>query len=420
VDFDLILREARLAGQAERTTDIGISKGKIAAVAPDLPKGAPERRLDGRLVVPGFIETHIHLDKSCLLGRCQCEKGTLDEAILAVADAKRGFTEDDVYQRATKTLEKAIKQGTTRMRTHVEVDPRIGLTSLKALLRLKKDYAFAIDLQLCVFPQEGLLDDPGCEDVMVAALEAGADVVGGAPYMDKDSHGQIARIFALAQRFNVDIDFHLDFGLDTGHLDVLEVCRLADETGWGGRVAVGHATKFSAMKAADLVTLAKRLAASGVAVTALPSTDLFLIGRDYDGNVPRGVARVHQLVEHGVNCSISTNNVLNPFTPFGDCSLVRMANLYANVAQIGGRPSDMELCLSMVTERSARLLNLRDYGIAEGKQADVVVMDCTDGATAIAELAQPLMVFKRGEMTVSRPAAMLVRPGTGQADSAAA
>ncbi len=76
---------------------------------------------------------------------------------------------------------------------------------------------------------------------------------------------------------------------------------------------------------------------------------------------------------HGVNCSISTNNVLNPFTPFGDCSLVRMANLYANVAQIGGRPSDMELCLSMVTERSARLLNLRDYGIAEGKLADVVV-----------------------------------------------
>ena len=102
------------------------------------------------------------------------------------------------------------------MRTHVEVDPRIGLTSVQALLRLKKDYAFAIDLQLCVFPQEGLLDDPGCEDVMVAALEAGADVVGGAPYMDKDSHGQIARIFALAQRFNVDIDFHLDFGLDTG------------------------------------------------------------------------------------------------------------------------------------------------------------------------------------------------------------
>jgi cytosine deaminase len=409
VDFDLILREARIAGGAERTTDIGISKGRIAAVAADLPKGAPDRKLDGRLVVPGFIETHIHLDKSCLLGRCQCEKGTLDEAVIAVAAAKRGFNHDDVYERASRTLEKAIKNGTTRMRTHVEVDPRVGLTSVHALLRLKKDYAWAIDLQLCVFPQEGLLDDPGCEDVMVAALEAGADV-----------DGQIARIFALAQRFNVDIDFHLDFGLDATHLDVLEVCRLAGETGWGGRVAVGHVTKFSAMPRADFDALAQRLAASGIAVTTLPSTDLFLIGRDYDGNVPRGVTPVHRLVERGVNCSISTNNVLNPFTPFGDCSLVRMANLYANVVQIGGRPADMEMCLSLISERPARLMNLRDYGITAGNPADIVVMDCADGASAIAELAQPLMVFKRGEMTVSRPAATLMRPDTGRADSAAA
>lgn len=419
MDFDLILREARIAGRAERTTDIGISKRRIAAIAPDLPKAAHEKKLNGRLVVPGFIETHIHLDKSCILGRCQCEKGTLDEAIAAVAAAKRGFTEEDVYERASRTLEKAIKQGTMRMRTHVEVDPRIGLTSVNALLRLKKDYAWAIDLQLCVFPQEGLLDDPGCEEVMVAALEAGADVVGGAPYMDKDSHGQIARIFALAQRFGVDIDFHLDFGLDTSHLDVLEVCRLADETGWGGRVAVGHVTKFSAMPSADLDALSARLAASGVAVTTLPSTDLFLIGRDHDGNVPRGVTPVHRMVAQGVNCSISTNNVLNPFTPFGDCSLIRMANLYANIAQVS-RPADMELCLALVSERPARLMNLRDYGIAPGNPADIVVLDCADGPSAIAELAQPLMVFKRGEMTVSRPAASLLRPEKGRADSAAA
>jgi len=404
----MILRKARIAGLAERTTDIAIRDGKIAAIAADLPAGAPEKQLDGRLVVPGFIETHIHLDKSCLLGRCQCEKGTLDEAIAAVAAAKRGFTEEDVYERASRTLEKAIKQGTVRMRTHVEVDPRIGLTSVKALLRLKKDYAWAIDLQLCVFPQEGLLDDDGCEAVMVAALEAGADVVGGAPYMDKDSHGQIARVFALAQRFGIDIDFHLDFGLDTAHLDVLEVCRLADETGWGGRVTVGHVTKFSALPAADFDALAVRLAQSGIAVTTLPSTDLFLIGRDYDGNVPRGVTPVHRLVERGVNCSISTNNVLNPFTPFGDCSLIRMANLYANVAQIG-RTEDMELCLSLVTDRPAKLMNLSDYGIAVGNPADIIVLDCEDAAAAIAEVVQPLMVFKNGELTVSRQAAVLHR-----------
>jgi len=419
VDFDLILREARIAGGADIVTDIGIAKGRIAAIAPDLPKGAPETRLDGRLVVPGFIETHIHLDKSCLLGRCQCEKGTLDEAVAAVAAAKLEFTHDDVYRRASRTLEKAIKNGTTRMRTHVEVDPRVGLTSLHALLQLKKDYAFAIDLQLCAFPQEGLLDDPGCEEVMVAALEAGADVVGGAPYMDRDSHGQIARIFALAQRFDLDIDFHLDFSLDAAHLDALEVCRLADATGWGGRVTVGHVTKFSAMPRAKLDALSRRLASSGVAVTTLPSTDLFLIGRDYEYNVPRGVAPVHRMAAHGVNCSISTNNVLNPFTPFGDCSLIRMANLYANVTQVS-RPADLELCLAMITERPARMMNLRDYGLLPGNPADIVVLDCANEASAIAELAQPLMVYRRGAMTVSRPAPVLIRPDAAHPDSAAA
>ena len=419
MDFDLILREACIAGRADIVTDIGIAKGRIAAIAPDLPEGAPETRLDGRLVVPGFIETHIHLDKSCLLGRCQCEKGTLDEAVAAVAAAKREFTHDDVYRRASTTLEKAIKNGTTRMRTHVEVDPRVGLTSLHALLQLKKDYAFAIDLQLCAFPQEGLLDDPGCEEVMVAALEAGADVVGGAPYMDRDSHGQIARIFALAQRFDLDIDFHLDFSLDAAHLDALEVCRLADATGWGGRVAVGHVTKFSAMPRAELDALSRRLASSGVAVTTLPSTDLFLIGRDHEYNVPRGVAPVHRMAAQGVNCSISTNNVLNPFTPFGDCSLIRMANLYANVTQVS-RPADLELCLAMITERPARMMNLRDYGLLPGNPADIVVLDCANEASAIAELAQPLMVYRRGAMTVSRPAPVLIRPDAAHPDSAAA
>src|ERR1700712_3587166 len=173
--FDLILRNARIADRPEGLLDIGIKDGGFAAIEINLPKGdAPDQNLNGRLVIPGFVETHIHLDKSCLLGRCNCEKGTLEEAIGEVAKAKRGFTEEDVYTRAASTLEKAIKHGTNRMRTHVEVDPRVGLTSFRALKQLKADYAWAIELQLCVFPQEGLLDDPGCEDVMRQAMTEGA------------------------------------------------------------------------------------------------------------------------------------------------------------------------------------------------------------------------------------------------------
>lgn len=410
MSLDHIFRNARIAGREGETLDIGIKDGRFAAIAVKIEADGPSEDLGGKLVVPGFCETHIHLDKSCLLGRCQCEKGTLDEAIAAVAAAKKGFTVEDVTERATKTLEKAILQGTQRMRTHVEVDPRIGLTSVKALLKLKQAYAWAIDLKLCVFPQEGLLDDPGCEDVMIAALEMGADVVGGAPYMDKDSHGQIARVFEMARRFDVDIDFHLDFGLDPNHLDLLEVCRLAEETGWSGRVAIGHVTKLSAVPEARLMELGKRLAQAGVAVTALPSTDLFLIGREFDHNVPRGVALAHKLKEIGVTCSLSTNNVLNPFTPFGDCSTVRIANLYANVAQVG-TPAGMADCLDMVSASSAKLMNIADYGIEAGKSASFVVLDCETRAQAVAELAPVRLAVKDGQRTVSRPAPTLHVPG---------
>jgi cytosine/creatinine deaminase len=406
--FDLILRNAAIIDR-DGVADIGVANGRFIAIEANLPEGAPEENLNGRLVIPGFVETHIHLDKSCLLGRCNCEKGTLEEAIGEVAKAKRGFTEEDVYARAASTLEKAIKHGTNRMRTHVEVDPRVGLTSFRALKQLKKDYAWAIELQLCVFPQEGLLDDPGCEDVMRQAMQEGADVVGGAPYMDKDSHGQIAKIFELAKEFGTDIDFHLDFALDPTHLDLVEVCRLADATGWGGRVTIGHVTKLSAMPKADFEAAAKRLADAGVAVTVLPSTDLFLTGRDAEFNVPRGVTAAHRLRALGVNANISTNNVLNPFTPFGDVSLIRMINLYANVLQVG-TTGELAGCLDMVTSASAKLLNRTDYGIAIGNPADIVVLDCETKTQAVCEIAQPLFGLKRGVRTFTRPAASLHRP----------
>src|SRR5580704_6665443 len=211
MSLDLVLRRARIAGSEDVLVDIGVSEGRIAEIAPNIATDAPATPLDGRLVLPGFVDTHIHLDKSCIMDRCKCELGTLQEAIATVAAAKRTFTEDDVYARARRTLERAIVQGTTHMRTHVEVDPRIGLKGFDAIRKLKRDYVWAIDLEICVFPQEGLINDPGAEDLLVAACGAGADLIGGCPYTDIDPHRQIARIFALAERFDLDIDFHLDF-----------------------------------------------------------------------------------------------------------------------------------------------------------------------------------------------------------------
>jgi len=408
--MDTIIRNARIQDGADQPTfDIGIEAGRIAAIEPGLAAEGEEVDAGGRLVSPGFVETHIHLDKSCILDRCKSEKGDLKEAIEQVAAAKTAFSPEDVRERAIRTLDKCILNGTTHMRTQLEVDPGIGLRGFEGVLSLIEDYRWAIDIEICVFPQEGLLNNPGTDELMVEALEKGAKVVGAAPYTDTDAKGQIDRVFEIAREFDVDIDMHLDFGPDAEDLDLEQVCRFTDQFKYGGRVAIGHVTKLSFADAGRFTEAAQRLADAGVALTVLPATDLFLMGRERDHSVRRGVTPAHKLLHEGVNCSLSTNNVLNPFTPFGDCSLIRMANLYANICQVGAR-GDIVECFEMVTNRSARLMRLDDYGLAVGKSADLVVLDCTDRATAVAELVQPLWGFKRGRLTFSREPAVLHRP----------
>lgn len=431
-----VLRNARIDG-ADTPVDITLADGRITAIAravdpPASERGlpiagdaadAPGRRhvdgesiatareidLGGRFVSPGLVETHVHLDKSCIMDRCTAREGTLAEAIAQVAAAKARFTVDDVQQRAARTLEKAIVQGITHMRTHVEVDPGIGLRGLDGILPLVDAYRYAVDLSVCVFPQEGLTDNPGTEELMRAALERGASVVGAAPYVDRDPHGQIDRVFAMARDFDVPIDMHLDFTLDTQRMDLDYVCEQTRAHRYEGRVTIGHVSTLSALPGPAFDAAARRLADAGVAVTVLPATDLFLMGRGIDHNVPRGVAPVHRLLARGIDCSLATNNVQNPFTPFGDCSLLRMANLYANACQVGDRDG-LAACHDMITHRAARILGLAGYGVAQGCRADLVVFDCRDRVAAVAELATPLCAFKAGRMSFSRRPATLYSP----------
>jgi cytosine deaminase len=408
--MELIVRNARLAGAPEAPpVDIGVEQGRIVAIEAHIDAPGEVYDAGGCLVCAGFVETHIHLDKSCIIDRCEPETGRQANAVPRVAAVKHSFTVEDVYQRASRTLEKCIKHGATRMRTHLELDAGVELRSFAAIEALRRDYAWAIDLEICVFPQEGLTNNPRADELLVETLKCGVKVIGAAPNYDPDHAGQIRRVFALAREFDVDIDMHLDSGNSPDDMDIHLVCELTEQYGLGGRVAIGHGCKYSTMPPAALVALARRIADAGVAVTVLPATDLFMMGRDQDHSVRRGVADVNLLVEHGVNCSISTNNVLNPFTPLGDCSLLRMANLQANVCQIGQAPR-LRDCFAMLTERSARLMNLTDYGVKVGNPADLVVVDAVTPEQAVAEICPPLVAFKRGRRTVTRPRAELHRP----------
>jgi cytosine deaminase len=410
--MELVVRNAALADAGGVTTaivDIGVDNGRIVQLGTRLPAGEREVDAGHRLIVPGFVETHIHLDKACILERCDPQRGTLDEAIAQVGAAKRAFTEDDVFVRASGALEKAVGHGTMRLRTHVEVDPGIGLRGFEGVKRAAAAWRWAADVEICVFPQEGLTNNPGTEELMRAALAQGASVVGAAPYTDADPRAQIDRVFEIARDFNADIDMHLDLGDSAERMDIEYVCDVTKRHRYGGRVAVGHVTKLSFLGPVRFEAIARRLADAGVAVTVLPATDLYLMGRQQRHSVVRGVTPAHALLHSGVNCSLSTNNVLNPFTPFGDCSLVRMANLYANVCHVGTR-ADLRECLAMITDRSARLMRIDGYGIAAGNAADLVVLDCATPDRAVAEIATPLMGFKRGWQTFTRAPVALHRP----------
>jgi len=409
--MDLIIRNARLADAppAQPPMDIGIEKGRIVAIERRISADAKVYDAGGKLACAGLVETHIHIDKSRIIDRCGPQPRATYSPVKGVAPIKDTMTLEDTYKRAEKTLQECILHGTTRMRAQTEVDPGFGMRGFDAVGQLAKDYKWAIDVEMCVFPQEGLTNYPGTDELLVEALKRGAKVLGGAPRYDTDGAAQVERIFALAREYDTDIDIHLDVGPTPEGMYVHQVRELTEKYKRGGRVVVGHMAKLSLLPPEDVAKIARQLADAGVGVTVMPATDLFLMGRDQDHSVRRGVADANLLCEHGVNCSLSSNNILNPATPFGDCSLIRMANLYANIVQLD-RPAQLTECFNMLTARSAKLLNLKDYGFKVGNAGDVVIINAESVVQAVSEIAQPLAAFKNGRQTVRWDAPELLRP----------
>ena len=411
--LDLIIRNAKLSNSrtADSTVDIGVQNGIIVAIEPHLAAEGPEHDAGGKLVSPGLIESHFHLDKAMIIDRVAIQPNRMArDHMERTAAVKHTFTPEDIYARAEATIEQCLLHGVTHMRTQVEVDPNVGLLGFEAIEKLRKDYAWAIDIQPCVFLQEGWTGVPGADENLVTCLDRGAPVIGGGIRYDKDGPGQIRRVFELAQQYDIDVDFHLDGGYDVDDLDYPQVCDATERIGWQGRVAFGHGSKFSCMPVKQQAAVGKRLGEAGVSLAVLPATDIFNAGRHQEYSVMRGVTDANTLIENGANCTISTNNVLNPFTPYGDCSLTRIANLYANIVQRYG-PKDLGMCFEMITDRAAKVMRLSDYGVEVGKAADLVVWNETRPSDIIAKCALPLAGFKRGRQLFARELPTLRRPG---------
>src|SRR3984885_6836138 len=259
--MDLIVRNVRrVAAPDEGTVDIAVVDGRIAAIGPALAGECEIYDARGRLACAGLIETHIHLDKSRIIDRCQLPEGRRVNPVTTVAPLKPAMSVEDVYSRAEATLRECLVNGATRMRTQVEIDPAIGLRGFEAIRALADAYKWAIDIELCVFPQDGLTNYPGTKELLIQALKAGAPVLGAAPRYDSDPSAQIERVFALASEYDVDLDLHLDVGDSTDHMDIHKVLELTERFRRGGRVVVGHMAKLSLMPPAESAAMSRRLA----------------------------------------------------------------------------------------------------------------------------------------------------------------
>jgi cytosine deaminase len=397
-DLDLVLRRCRLPDGGE--ADIGCRDGRIAAIGS--LRGHPAKRTircQGRAVTPGLVEAHIHLDKALLVDRAPGVEGTLDEAIRVTGLAKRSFTVEDIRGRARRVLDLAVLHGTTIMRSHVEVDPIVGLKGLEAILPLKREYAPALDLELCAFAQEGIVKAPGTEALLARALAEGADLVGGCPYNDTDPRAHIDVVFRLARDFGVDADFHADFFDEPGHLHVEYIAEQTARHGWQGRVAVGHVTELAALPPVELDRLIGLIRDAGLGVIVLPATDLYLMGRKDVRAARRGLAPARRLLAAGVPVAAATNNVRNAFTPVGTADLALMGFL-VTVGCHMGTPDDLRNVLAMLTRHPARILRVEDYGLDVGCRADLVVWEAERAEDVIATHAARRLVVKRGRVSV--------------------
>lgn len=383
--MDLLIKNALIA-DTDTKADIGIKDGKIVSVG-DIGEAAKEViDAKGNLVSPAFIDPHIHLDKANIVDVVRSNStGTLKEAIEIIWEKKAQYTIEDIVERAGQTIKMACLNGTTRMRTHVDVDTIGKLVPLKGIVEARKVFAPIMDLQIVAFPQEGILQDSGTEKLMWEAMDSGADLVGGMPANEKtpeDSKKHVNIAFGLAREFNADIDMHVDETDDPFYRTLEMVADAAILCGWEGRVTVGHTCALAAYDDTYANYVMDKVKAAELNVITNPVTNLMLQGRNDQQPIRRGITRVKELMARGINISFGQDCVRDTFYPFGKADLLEVALIAAHAAHLS-LPEEINSVFRMMTTNAAQILRLTDYGLNTGSRADLVVLDCQTVADAI-------------------------------------
>ncbi len=403
--MQLVVRNARLRGRGG-LFDLAVDGGVIKKISRGA-RGKGDEEIDARgdLVVPPFIDMHFHLDSALAYGDPRYnESGTLLEGIEIWADKKRKMTQDEIHGRAVRMLKLMIIHGTQVLRTNADVtEPR--QTPLKALLGVKGEFRDLMDIQVTAFPQDGIMTDPQNQESLEKSVELGADNVGMIPHHEftrEDGVRSIDFAFDLAQRYGKDIDGHVDETDDEQSRFLEVVASQTIKRHYEGRVTAGHATAMGSYNDAYAAKLYRILRRAGVTIVANPLINITIQGRFDSYPKRRGMARVKELSKWGVNVALGHDCVMDPWYPLGKGDMQQALFMAVHVGQLTGRRELVD-SFDLITTNPSRALRMgRRYGIGEGRPANLVVLEAKSETTALARLAPPLFVVRKGRIVVRR------------------
>jgi cytosine/creatinine deaminase len=403
--YDILLLNCRLLRPDSPETDlvdIAISSGKIVEIAPYISTGAKlELDLKQKLVSPPFVESHIHLDSALTAGQPRWnQSGTLFEGIDIWRDRKQDLDPEDIKTRAIATLQQQATQGVLFARTHVDVSEP-NLIALKAILEVREEVKDWMTLQVVAFPQDGIYGSEGNEALLETALKLGADVVGGIPHYEftrEDGLQSVHRIFELAEQYDRLIDIHCD-EIDDDQSRFLEVvAAYAQRSGMGAKVTASHTTAFGSYNSAYAQKLLGLVARSQINFVANPLINITLQGRTDTYPKRRGLTRVKELWQAGINVSLGHDCVQDCWYSLGTGNMLDVSSMLVHVSQMTGMP-EINACYDMITWHGAKTLNVQDsYGIEVGKPANLIVLDASDRFDALRRRATISYVISQGQV----------------------
>ena len=375
--MDLVIRNARVRGE-KQPVDIVIEGERIKSLGAKV-SGTAKSEIDagGSLVLPGFFNLHFHTDK-CLLGEIMRPNvsGTLPEAIEITNDFKLNYDPKEVAARTLRVLETGVKNGTSFFRLFSDVGTIGGLKPAQGLLLAREQFSKYADIQVVAFPQEGIVRDPGAAELMEEAIKQGCDVVGGLPwyeYSDADAREHIDICFEIAKRHDLDIHMLVD-DTDDANSRSLEYLAIATmREGYQGRVAASHCGAMAGYNDVYAAKVIDMVATAGITISVNAHINLVCSARLDRQPQRRGIARVKEMLARGVNVVSSQDDVNDPYYPFGKPDPLECASMMAHVAQLT-LPPEMEQVMDMITTNSARAARVKDYGIAPGCTANLVVV----------------------------------------------